>query len=311
MQSAFTNATICNVVVIGEVLFDIIHGIRHLGGAPFNCAAHLTKLGHHPHFVSAVFDDTNGRDALRAMDKLGMATRYVRKIEGFGNPDAYPTGTVSVTLDASGQPSYVVHRLAAYDFPAIAEEDFTELVKQKPEYIYFGTLQHMSATARALTSKILDAVPRAHRFYDVNLRNECYTPELVRDLLSRSDIVKLNEDEAAEVQSMLGEPESSVEAFCHAFTHRFGWQAVCVTLGSKGCALLTAGEYVEAPGYPIKVADTVGAGDAFSAALLHGIALGMPSSAIADFANRVGALVASRSGAVPEWTIEDALRLSR
>jgi fructokinase len=218
---------------------------------------------------------------------------------------------VTVTLDDDGQPGYVVHRPAAYDFPAIPKMELALLLHQKPEYIYFGTLQQMSSTARELTSQLLDAIPQATRFYDLNLRTGCYTPELVRDLMTRAQIVKLNEQEVAEIQGMFQELRGTVEAFCHASLKQFRWHAVCVTQGAKGCTLCTAEEHVQSPGYSVKVADTVGAGDAFAAALLHGFALGMPAGAIADFANRVGALVASRSGAIPQWTIEEALRLSR
>ena len=107
------------------------------------------------------------------------------------------------------------------------------------------------------------------------------------------------------VGAMFGAPASTPEAFCRNFASRFGWQAVCVTRGSEGCALFLGGEYVEVPGYQITVADTVGAGDAFAAALVHGISAGWPADKVGDFANRLGAVVASRRGGVPEWSMED------
>jgi fructokinase len=297
------------VVVAGEVLFDMINGARHLGGAPFNFAAHLSRLGHAVHFVSAVGDDANGRDALAEMRRLGLATNWVRVIESRGEFGGYPTGTVTVRLDAGGQPSYTIHRPAAYDFPGMAEQEFASLINQKPHYIYFGTLQQTSQTARAFTANLLNAMPHAQRFYDVNLRAGCYTAELVYDLLSRADIVKLNEDEVATIQHLLGVDRTSVEEFCRKFTEQFHWQAVCVTQGERGCSLLMADEFVQAAGYPVTVADTVGSGDAFSAAFLHGLARGLAPEQIADFANRVGALVASRAGAIPAWTLDEALQL--
>jgi fructokinase len=112
------------------------------------------------------------------------------------------------------------------------------------------------------------------------------------------------------VGQMFGTPETTPESFCRSYATRFGWQAVCVTRGSKGCALLLAGQYLELPGYRVKVADTVGAGDAFAAALVHGIQAGWPAREVGDFANRLGALVASRPGGVPAWTASELLELS-
>lgn len=297
------------MIVAGEVLFDMINGARHLGGAPLNFAAHLARLGHAVHFVSAVGNDANGRHALAEMRRLGLATDWVRVMESPGESGDYPTGTVTVELDANGQPSYTIHRPAAYDFPGMAEQEFASLINLEPHYIYFGTLQQTSQTAHAFTAKLLNALPHARRFYDVNLRTGCYTAELVRDLLSRADIVKLNEDEVATIQYLLGEEPASIEEFCRKFAGRFHWQAVCVTQGERGCSLLMADEFVQAAGYAVTVADTVGSGDAFSAAFLHGLARGLPPTKIVDFANRVGALVASRAGAIPEWTLDEALQL--
>jgi len=101
-----------------------------------------------------------------------------------------------------------------------------------------------------------------------------------------------------------------LEAFCRAGADRYGWRAAAITLGERGCAVLTQGEYVEAGAYPIEVADTVGAGDAFAAAFLHGLSMNWPASKTASFANRLGALVASRHGAIPEWTLDEVLPFS-
>jgi len=102
---------------------------------------------------------------------------------------------------------------------------------------------------------------------------------------------------------------ADTEGFCRAGVERFGWDAVCVTLGARGCAMLAAGEYVEAGGHPVDVADTVGAGDAFAAAFMHGISSNWPAAQIAEFSNRVGALVASVHGAIPNWTLNEVVDL--
>jgi fructokinase len=117
----------------------------------------------------------------------------------------------------------------------------------------------------------------------------------------------MNEEELARVAEFTGLP-GQIEAFCHEGSGRYGWQAVGITLGDRGCAMLYNGQYVEAAGHAVDVVDTVGAGDAFAAAFMHGISLSWPTAKVADFSNRVGALVASRHGAIPEWTLEEAVR---
>jgi fructokinase len=142
----------------------------------------------------------------------------------------------------------------------------------------------MEGRAREVLRRVMDAVPGARRFYDVNLRRGCYTPELVRELLALSGAVKMNDDEA-DLFPDLGQAPS-----------------VAITRGDRGCVVRIANDRAECPGYPVKVADTVGAGDAFAAAFLHGLAAGWSAARTGDFANRLGALVASRPGAVPEWS---------
>ena len=292
-----------NVVSIGEVLWDIVGQQEHLGGATFNFSAHLSKLGHSVSFTSAVGADQRGQRILENMQQLGLSTRYV------GEDAVHATGSVTVTLDATGQPSFVLHRPAAYDFPQLTESQFETLLSQPIDWIYFGTLHQMSPEAKALTARLLERIPGARRFYDVNLRVDSYTPSLVRELMSRATVVKLNDTEVTQICQMFGQLCDSLEEFCRSYAKTFGWEAVCITRGAKGCVLLIGDQYCEANGYRIDVADTVGAGDAFAAAFVHGIGNGWPAPQIADFANRVGALVASRTGAIPTWTVEEAKAL--
>jgi fructokinase len=221
-----------------------------------------------------------------------------------------PTGIVTVSLNTSGQPHFTIHRPAAYDFPELSDGDLQELSSHPPDWIYFGTLFQMSRQAKALTLKVIDANPGARRFYDVNLRENCYEAPLVNELLSLATVVKLNDQEGDMIQTMFGWSYRTLEGFCQGTARRFGWAAVCVTRGEAGCVLLVGDNYVEAEGYEVRVADTVGAGDAFAAAFLHGLERGWPAPEVADFANRVGALVASRPGGTPSWTIEEPQALS-
>jgi len=290
------------ILSIGEILWDVFPEAEHLGGAAFNFAAHAARLGHQVLFVSAVGRDERGRRALERAREFGLSTRYIRTVEGA------PTGCVTVSLDAAGVPSFVIHRPAAYDLAVLAPEELEELAARAPDWIYYGTLYQMHAGARRLTMTLLEALPAPRRLYDVNLRKDCYTAELVADLLRRASVVKLNEDEMAALAAMLGLP-ADAERFSRALAGRYGLEAVCVTHGAAGCSLLSDSEFVRAAGYRVPVADTVGAGDAFAAALVHGLSAGWETARVADFANRVGALVASRDGGTPLWRLEEALAL--
>lgn len=291
------------IISLGEVLWDILLSSEHLGGAPFNFAWHAHNLGHEVCFVSAVGNDRRGDRALEQMSEAGLSTRFVRRISD------HPTGSVTVAMDSSGLPRYTIHRPAAYDFPALSQADFDALLKPASNWVYFGTLQQMSAPAHDFTLKLLAATPSAKLFYDVNLRIDSFTPELVRELARHAHVLKLNEQEVPVFRAIAAIEGDSREQFCRDCLSAFQLDAICITLGPQGCALLLDNEYLEAPAFPIKVADTIGAGDAFSAALLHGINAGWTVPQIAGFANRVGALVAGRHGGTPHWTIAEAVAI--
>jgi fructokinase len=286
-------------ICIGEVLWDVIGDQEYLGGAAFNFAAHLTKLGHQVEFISAIGEDIRGQRVLDRMREMGLSSRYVRR-----DPE-YATGTVSVEVNANGQPQFQIHRPAAYDFPQLSEADFKQLFAKPVDWIYFGTLHQMSPTAKELTSRLLDSAPTAHKFYDLNLRPNSYDAELINQLMTRASMVKMNEEEVLAIAKLFGYRFESVDTFCHDYARKFDWEAVCVTRGSKGCSLLVGEQFTEMPGYAITVADAVGAGDAFAAGFVHGFSNNWPPAKIADFANRVGAWIASRRGAIPQWTIAE------
>ncbi len=286
------------VAVVGEILWDITRDSRFLGGAPLNFAFHLHTLGHEPLLISAVGNDELGENSLRAIEARGLSSRFIRRVAD------HPTGTVTVNLGEHGAPEYVIHRPVAYHFPLLTHDLVRELIESAPQWIYFGTLQQMSSQALQLTETLLKNLPRAQRFYDLNLRSESYSPALVEQLLRESDVIKLNEEELVVVGDFLHVSKDSIEEFCRKLQQLFSLETVCVTRGERGCSLLSQNIFTEAPGYRITVADTIGAGDAFSAALLHGIDAGWPPPQSLEFANRLGAFVASLPGGAPEWTRE-------
>lgn len=275
---------------LGEILWDLIGGRELLGGATFNFSVQLSRLGHDVSFISAVGGDERGRRAIKTASRLGLSTKFIRTVM-----DA-PTGVVSVTVDANGQPSYILHRPAAYDFAVLPSEQID------PDWIYHGTLQLMEPRMHALLLELIRRYPNARRFYDINLRKNSHTPALVIELMELADVVKLNEEEVVQVQEISGTSQAPIERFCRDYAARFGWDAVCVTRGERGCAILKGGEYVEVRGVPVEVVDAVGAGDAFAAAFLHGLDANWTPERAGVFANRLGALVASRAGGVPDWS---------
>jgi fructokinase len=293
------------VAVAGEVLWDITEKSQFLGGAPLNFAFHLHELGHEPLLISAVGDDELGSTALRAIEARGLYSKFIPRAAG------HPTGTVTVKLGSHGVPEYVIHRPAAYDFPFLTAELEHEFFGYAPQWIYFGTLQQTAPQPRQFTQGLLEKLPAARRFYDLNLRNESYSPALVEQLLRQSDVVKLNEEEALLVADFLHLPKHSMERFCSQLRRMFSLQAVCVTRGAHGCSLLLKDIFADVPGYRVTVADTIGAGDAFSAALLHGIDAGWAPGRVAEFANRLGALVACLPGGAPQWSLKQLDALAR
>jgi fructokinase len=262
-------------------------------------------LGHRTALLSAVADDERGRKALAEAQRLELATEFIQTVE------APLTGYVTVAVDKAGQPDYVIHRPAAYDRVSLEGAEFEALSNNPPEWVYFGTLLQKDYAAKATTLRLLDAVPEARRLYDVNLRKDSYSRELLAQLLPLATVLKINAGEAAEVRRLFGEPESDIETFAREYAARYGFEGVCVTLGANGCYVLWNGREVRAESYPVTVRDAVGSGDAFAAAFVHGVLSGWTTERTADFANRVGSLIASRPGAVPTWTVAEAMALER
>jgi len=292
------------ILSIGEVLWDVFPDREKLGGAPFNFCYHAHRLGHEVLFLSAVGEDPRGDAVLAQAEGMGLRTDFIRRVQA-------PTGVVTVALDAAGKPTFTIHRPAAYDLLRLSESDFAAIAKWRPDWIAFGTLHQMDPSIRALLQRLIDDNLQARRLYDINQRKESYTPELIAGLLPQANVVKLNDDEVVEMERMFGDGAGSIEAFCRSWSARYNWDAVCVTLGAHGCAVLVGGEFAAVPGYKVKGVDTVGSGDAFTAAFLHGMGEKWPAGRIGDFANRLGALVASRAGGVPEWTLEECAELAR
>ena len=295
-------ADLPSAVVLGEVLWDLFEDSRRLGGAPLNFGAHARRLGHSVTLISTLGNDELGEQASEMIAKLDLDTRFLR------TTPLFPTGTAQVHLGRAGKTQFTITRPAAYDAIDLSSRDLDRLRESQPGWFYFGTLFASSTQGNSVLNRLIAALPETAKFYDLNLRPGSDSPDVVCELLASADVVKLNEEELERVHGFTGLP-AAIEAFCREGSLRYGWRAVGVTLGDRGCAILANGQFVEAAGHPVDVVDAVGAGDAFAAAFMHGLSLRWPAAKIASFANRVGALVASRHGTIPAWTIEEAVKL--
>lgn len=289
------------VLAFGELLWDVFPDGAHIGGAPFNLAAHAVRCGLATQVLSRVGADDLGRRALAEACRLGVGT------DAISVDPQHPTGTVSVSLDAAGQPTYTIHAPVAWDFIAADPAMLAALRRQRVDAICFGTLAQRSAASRASLRHVLAAFPVAPVFFDVNLRQHFFSRELVEEGLARTTILKLNDSEVTVLAPLLCGAPLDEEAFAREVQRRYAVQLVLVTRGARGCLLVErAGAATEIPGCPVTVADAVGAGDAFSAAFLALWLRGKAPVDAANAANELGAFVASRRGAVPDYT--DALR---
>ena len=291
------------VVGIGEALWDVFPDARHLGGATLNFAYHAAALGERGIVAGRVGRDELGREIVATIKGWGLPAGFVQIDPG------HPTGTVDVKLSPSGEPTFTITENVAWDFLA-ATPKLLDLAR-RADVVCFGSLCQRSETSRKTIQRFLARATNALIIYDINLRQTFYSEQVVRDSLAAAHILKLNDDETREVKRLLGYWKMSDDALGAALLRDFGLKMVCITRGRRGCVLHTARGRAEAPGYRVKVADTVGSGDAFTAALAVGYLKKYPLAKLADYANRVGAYVASRPGATPpvDLTALRALKL--
>lgn len=287
------------VLAVGELLWDLLPGGARLGGAPFNVVAHVSRLGLAAAILSAVGVDELGRRARTAVKRAGVGDRWIHEVGDL------PTGTAGVVLGDDGSPTFQIARPAAYDGWSLSEPDLGAIVGHGYDALVFGTLAQQTPAVRAATSRLVSALPRAERLYDVNLRKGCWDLETVQAMLALATIVKLNEEEARVLGDLLGLGSDGGHAFMAALAQRSGVRAVCLTRGPAGSILLLDGEFVEAIPPAVSVVDTVGAGDAFAAAILAGVLAGQAAIEVIRRATALGALVAARAGATPDWTAEE------
>ena len=279
------------VVGLGELLWDCFADSRRPGGAPTNVAFHAAQLGHHGVVCSRVGVDDLGNELLEYLKAHNLEIRYIQYDED------RPTGYVTVDTTVADRPEYVIHENVAWDH--IAFDDRLERLMAKASAVSFGTLAQRSPQSRTTIHRALSAAEHALIVYDVNLRQTWYERDWIERSLRAAHYVKLNSDEVDVLAAVLGTESHDPDRFACALQDRFGVETVCVTRAEKGCLLMGPRDVVDVPGVKVEVVDAVGAGDAFTAALISAHLRGWPLRTAASFANEVGALVANRSGAMP------------
>lgn len=289
------------VLSIGEVLWDVFPDREFLGGAPLNVCANLHRAGDEAALLSAVGDDVRGAAVLDAMESLGLPKEFMQVVKGAA------TGTAVVGKDEQGETTFSIGRPAAFDAFELTPQEVEKIEAFAPDWLYMGTLLQTDARMEALIRKLGERLPSTRRFYDMNLRTGHWNLALVERLCSHATVLKLNDVEAEILANQTGLAEGGfeMERFCGQWSQRFGIELICVTLGAAGCLVYKDGKAERFAGNKVQVSDTVGAGDAFAAAFLHGYHRGWPLSRCAAFANALGSLVASRAGATPVWRMEE------
>jgi fructokinase len=279
-------------VGLGEVLWDLLPQGKQLGGAPANFAYMAALLGHRGVVASSAGRDALGDELQRKLVELGLDTSLLQLDPG------HPTGTVKVHLDAEGQPTYEITDGVAWDFL-----EWTPTWRQlaaSASVICFGSLAQRSPQSHATIQEFLAAAPKASlRIFDVNLRQQFFSAEVLSESLRLANVAKLNDQELPVVMRELWLRFDGEESSAKRLRRTFGLKLVCVTRGSKGSLLLSGTGRDEHPGFPVRVADSVGDGDAFTAALAHHLLKRSSLKAANEAANRMGAWVASQSGATP------------
>jgi fructokinase len=286
------------VIGIGELLWDILPAGRQLGGAPANFACHARSLGADARLVSRIGSDTLGKEILERLRMMGLPEDCVSVDE------SAPTGTVSVTLAAQGQPSFTIHENAAWDrlTPSVA----ALALARRADAICFGTLGQRCPRARAAIQLVVAATqPEALRIFDINLRQHYYSTEIIESSLNAANILKLNEQEL-QVLSDLMDLKGSVGQQIELLAQRHNLQFVALTRGARGSLLYSEGRLSDSPGLFTEVVDAVGAGDAFTAALALALLAKWNLDDANQWANEIACYVCSQSGATPR--IPDELK---
>jgi fructokinase len=298
-----------NILGVGEVLWDLLQTGPQLGGAPANFAYHAHALGAQAYVITRVGSDDHGREIIRRFRDMGVQPDAIQIDE------RAPTGTATVTLSGAGLAHFTIQEDVAWDFLAVTREALT--LAAHADAICFGSLAQRSQASRNTIHKLVEAVPaNALRVFDINLRQQFYSREVIERSLQLANVLKLNDDELPALAGMFG-LQGSTENQILQLARSFDLQVIALTRGPNGSLLFqmhgnsaqaNEGRWSNCPSRPVRVVDTVGAGDSFTAALVMGLLSKMNLDKINEVANEVARYVCSQAGATPALPVEFASR---
>lgn len=281
------------VVGMGEALWDVLPEGKKIGGAPANFAYHVSQFGLPSQVVSAVGNDPLGREIVENFTSKGL-NHLIEEVP-------YPTGTVQVEIDPAGVPQYDIKENVAWDnIPYTAR---LEALAGQTRAVCFGSLAQRNVVSRDTINRFLDAMPQTADslvVFDVNLRQGFYTKEILCNSMKRCNILKINDEELVTVSRMFGYPGIDLQDKCWILLGKYNLRMLILTCGINGSYVFTPGNVSFQPTPKVEVADTVGAGDSFTAAFIASLLKGKSVAEAHALAVRTSAFVCTRKGAMPE-----------
>lgn len=281
------------VVGMGEALWDVLPEGKKIGGAPANFAYHVSQFGLPSQVVSAVGNDPLGREIVENFTSKGL-NHLIEEVP-------YPTGTVQVEIDPAGVPQYVIKENVAWDnIPYTAR---LEALAGQTRAVCFGSLAQRNIVSRDTINRFLDAMPQTADslvVFDVNLRQGFYTKDILCNSMKRCNILKINDEELVTVSRMFGYPGIDLQDKCWILLGKYNLRMLILTCGINGSYVFTPGNVSFQPTPKVEVADTVGAGDSFTAAFIASLLKGKSVAEAHALAVRTSAFVCTRKGAMPE-----------
>lgn len=278
------------IVGIGEILWDMLPQGKQLGGAPANFAYHVCRLGGNGWSISAISTDPLGNEIKEILSTKNINTFLVEVSQ--------PTGTVEVTLDEKGVPSYEIMNGVAWDFIPFTK-DIEEIAKET-EAVCYGTLAQRSEISRQTIFNFISAMPQSSvKVYDINLRQDYYSKEIITKSLDVATILKIN-DEELDIVAKLFNLEGDKTQMCRSLIEEYNLQLVILTKGSQGSDVITLDKCHSITPEDVQIVDTVGAGDAFTAAFVLNYLQGKSIEEAHEIAGKVSTYVCTKAGAMPE-----------
>ena len=280
------------IVGMGEALWDVLPEGKKIGGAPANFAYHVSQFGLPSCVVSAVGDDALGKEIVENFTSKGL-NQLIAEVP-------YPTGTVQVEIDPAGVPQYDIKENVAWDnIPYTAH---LEALAERTKAVCFGSLAQRNIVSRTTINRFLDAMPHDNDnlvVFDVNLRQGFYDKEILCNSMTRCNILKINDEELVTVSRMFGYPGIDLQDKCWILLGKYNLKMLILTCGINGSYVFTPGNVSFQPTPKVEVADTVGAGDSFTAAFIASILKGKPVAEAHACAVQTSAFVCTQKGAMP------------